>query len=63
MLFRGGHSKYNRYIQRFINLGGGIGDISIKKGGEMSERHRILPWGKSPPFSLPVYMVNVPIAR
>ena len=43
MLFRGGHSKYNRYIQRFINLGGGIGDISIKKGKLMSERQQISP--------------------
>ena len=36
MPFRGGHSKYNRYIQRFVESCGGkeeIDNISIKRGG------------------------------
>ena len=59
MLFRGGHSKYNRYIRyipRFICVCGGIGDISnIRLREEVVYEVEHLPHGGRVHPSLPLY--------
>jgi hypothetical protein len=57
-LLWGGHSKYNRYIQRFFESCGGIGDISIKKRKWSPKENIFLSAGRGPPFLL-LYTVEV----